>query len=53
MVNYVQPLFLKAKYAVSREENPNWREATTRVFSDNYWKAMKVNISTLKSTGAW
>ena len=42
IVNYVHPLFLKAKSAASREDNTNWREATTGVFADNYWKAMKV-----------
>ena len=53
MVNYVQPLFLKAKSAISWEGNPIWREATTRVFSENDWKSMKVNNYTLKSTGAF
>ena len=46
ILNYVHPLFLKAKSAASREENPNWCEATTGVFVENYWKAMKVNIDT-------
>jgi len=28
IVDYVHPLFLKAKSSASREDNPNWREAT-------------------------
>ena len=53
IVNYIHPLFLKAKSAVSREDNPNWREAPTEVFDDNYWKEMKVKISNLEYMGAW
>ena len=53
IVNYIHPLFLKAKSAVSREDNPNWREAPTGVFDDNYWKEMKVKISNLEYMGAW
>ena len=53
IVNYVHPLFLKAKSAASQEYNPKWSEATAVVFADNYWKAMKVEIYTLESTGAW
>ena len=53
IVNYVHLLFLKAKYAASREENPNWREETSGAFSENYWKAMKSEIASLESMGAW
>ena len=28
IVNYVHPLFLKAKAAASKEDNPTWRQAT-------------------------
>ena len=44
---------MKSKYTVSWDENTNWREATTRVFADNYWKAMKVDIATLEFMGDW
>ena len=40
IVNYVHPLFLKAKSAASREDNPNWREATNGPFADDYWKVL-------------
>ena len=53
IVNYVHPLFLKAKSAASGEDNLNCRETTTEVFSDNYWKGMKVNIANLESMCAW
>ena len=53
IVNYVHPLFLKDKFAASREDNTNGREVTTGVFSDNYWKLMKIETSTLEYMGAW
>ena len=39
IVNYVHPLFLKAKAAGSQADNPNWRQAMNFQFSDEYWKA--------------
>jgi len=53
IVDYVHPLFLKAKSSASREDNPNWREATRGIFADDYWNAMKVELATLESMGAW
>ena len=53
IVNYVHPLFLKDKSASSQEDNPNWRENTTRVFADNYWKEMKFKITTLEFMVSW
>ena len=53
IVNYVHLLFLKAKSAASLEDNPNWREATTGFFADDYLKVMQVNISALGSMGTW
>ena len=53
IVNYVHPLFLKAKSDASRKDNPNCREATTGVFADKYCKTIKVKISTFESMGAW
>ncbi len=53
IVNYVHPLFLKAKAEASKEENPNWHDATTGDFADEYWEAMRVESKTLESMGAW
>ena len=53
IVNYVHLLILKAKSAESQEENPNWSEAITGVFAENYWKEMKVDIDPLELMGAW
>ena len=53
IVNYVHPLFLSAKSAASKEDNPNWRQAMQGPFADEYWDAMRVEISTLESMGAW
>ena len=36
IVNYVHPLFLKAKSATIQEDNSNWYKATTGVFDENY-----------------
>ncbi len=53
IVNYVHPLFLKAKAAASKEDNPNWLYATMGDFADKYLEAMRVEIKTLESMGAW
>ena len=53
IVNYVKKKKIKTKSAASQEENNNWLEATTGVLFDNYWKSMKVDISTLESISAW
>ena len=39
--------------SASREDNPNWCEATRGIFADDYWNAMKVKLATLESKGAW
>jgi hypothetical protein len=53
IVPYVHPLFLKAHSAASKADNPSWREATRGKFSDEYWKAMKLEIATLEAIDAW
>ena len=52
IVNYVHPLFLKAKAAASSEDNPNWRQVMNGQFSDEYWDAAVSEIETLKSMKA-
>ena len=44
IVNYVHPLFIKAKAAASQEENPNWRQAMNAQFADEYWEAAVTEI---------
>ena len=51
--NWVHPLFLKARSAASKEDNPNWREAMTGPFAKEYWEACKVEIATLEGMDAW
>jgi hypothetical protein len=53
IVKYVHPLFLRAHSAASKEDNSDWREVTWGKFADDYWKAMEVEIFTLKSIDAW
>lgn len=51
--NWIHPLFLKAKSAASKEDNPNWWQAMNGPFADEYWKAAVVEIETLEGMGAW
>jgi hypothetical protein len=51
--NWVHPLFLKAKAAASKEDNPNWRDAMNGPFAKEYWEACKTEIATLEAMGAW
>ena len=51
--NWVHPLFLKAKSAASKEDNPNWWQAMNGPFADDFWKAAVTEIETLEGMGAW
>ena len=51
--NWVHPLFLKAKSAANKEDNPNWHQAMSGDFADEYWKAAVLEIETLEGMGAW
>ena len=53
IVNHVHPLFLKAQSEASKEDNPRWKDAMGGDHADDYWKAMKTEIATLESMGAW
>ena len=53
IVSYVHPLFLKAHSAASKEDNPNWSQATQGKFADKYWTAMELEIATLEAINAW
>ena len=52
-MNWVHPLFLKAKAAASKEDNPNYWEAMNGPFADEYWKAAVKEIETLEGMDAW
>jgi hypothetical protein len=51
--NWVHPLFLKAKSAASKEDNPNWGTAKSGEYASEYWEACKVEIATLEGMDAW
>ena len=53
IVNWVHPLFLKAKAEASKTDNPNWWEAMKSPFADEYWKAAVKEIKTLEKMGVW
>ena len=52
IVNYVHPLFPKAKAAASQEDNSNWRQAMNGQFANEYWEAAVTDIETLESMHA-
>ena len=52
IVNWVHPLFLKAKAAASKEDNPNYWEAMNGPFVDEYWNAAVKEIETLEGMDA-
>ena len=52
-MSYVHPLFLKAHSAASKLDNTSWKEATRGKFADKHWKAMELEMATLKARGAW
>ena len=49
IVSYVCPLFLKAHSDASKEDNPNWKQATQGKFADEYWKAMELEVASLEA----
>ena len=51
--NWVHPLFLKAKAAASKQDNPNWWQAMDSEFAEEFWKAAVTEIETLEAMGAW
>jgi hypothetical protein len=53
IVNWVHPLFLKAKAEASKADNPNWWEAMKSPFADEYWKAAVKEIETLEKMDCW
>jgi hypothetical protein len=44
IVNWVHPLFLKAKAETSKADNPNWWEGMKSPFADEFWKAAMKEI---------
>ena len=50
---WVHLFFLKAKSAASKEDNPNWWQAMSGPFADDYWRAAVTEIGTLESMRAW
>ena len=53
LLEYVHPLFLKAKAAASAADNPNWNQAMNSEFANDWWKAAVKEIQTLEEMDAW
>ena len=53
IVNWVHPLFLKAKEAASKEDNPIRCQAMYGPFANEYWKAAVTDVETLEAMNAY
>ena len=52
IVNWVHPIFLKAKAAASKEDNPPWWEAMHGSFVDEYWRAAITEVEAFGAMNA-
>ncbi len=53
LVKLVHPLFLKAKAEASKADYPNWKQAMSGPFADEFWKAAVKEYPTLEGMDAW
>ncbi len=53
MVKLVHLLFLKAKAETSKADNPNWKQAISGPFAEEFWKAAVEEYCTLKGMDTW
>ncbi len=53
LVKLMHPLFLKAKAEVSKADNPNWKQAMSGPFTEEFWKAAVKECCTLEGIDAW
>ena len=53
IVNWVHPLFLKAKSMGSAENIHNWRQVIEGWFANEYWEATKTGMQTLEKKEGW
>ncbi len=53
MVKLIHLLFLKAKAEASKADNPNWKQAMSGPFADEFWKAAVKEYHTLEGMDAW
>ncbi len=53
LVKLVHPLFLKAKAEASKVDNPNWKQAMSGPFAEEFWKAAMKEYPMLEGMDAW
>ncbi len=53
LVKLLHPLFLKAKAEASKADNPNWKQAMSGPFAEEFWKAAVKEYRMLEGMDAW
>ncbi|KAL7481928.1 hypothetical protein ACHAW6_007608 [Cyclotella cf. meneghiniana] len=55
IVNWVHPLFLKAKSNASKIDSPSWKQAMSGPFKRNIgiWQSKRYKLSSLWMLGRW
>ena len=53
MVEWLNTMFLKAKYLAGNEDKLKWWKCMSGPFSDEYWKSACTEIETLERMGVW
>ena len=53
IVNWVYPLFLKAKAEASEEDKPSWNQAIKFPLADGYCQYVCTKLETLEGMVAW
>ena len=53
IANWIHPLFLKAHSAASKADKPNYSDAMSGEFADEFWEAAIVELETLEEMEAW
>lgn len=49
----IHPLFLRAKSAASKADNPTWKEAMNSPQADEWFEACKIEVGTLEGMDSW
>ena len=53
IVNWIHPLFLKAKLAANKQDNLSWKDTMNGNFKVKFWEAVLAEIKTLEDINSW